>query len=186
MHNHNLNEGKEKLNELEKVIENAKAFATQEGVSKHSNIFSNEAILHEKEAKKWLGYTRNILIAIAFIAGLLTFIGIEYKENIDVLQFSITKIIILSTLFYGLSITNRNYKAHKHNALLNKHRQNALSTFETFSNASSADDQTKNAVLIETTRSIFSSHQTGYLKPDNDTDSNNKIIEIIKGVSSKG
>ena len=109
-----------------------------------------------------------------------------FKENNEIVQFTITKVVVLTALFYGLSITNRNYKAHKHNAVMNKHRQNALSTFETFSSAASADDQTKNAVLLETTHSIFSNQQTGYLKSEGDSESNSKIIEIIKSVTTKG
>jgi anti-sigma28 factor (negative regulator of flagellin synthesis) len=109
-----------------------------------------------------------------------------FKGNTKIVQFTITKIVVLSALFYGLSITNRNYKAHKHNGIMNKHRQNALSTFEIFSKAASADDQTKNAILLETTHSIFSNQQTAYLKSEGNSDSSNKIIEIIKSATKKG
>ena len=179
-------ESESKLKELNSIIENAKSFATQAGVSKHSTLFKSEADFHETEAKKWLGYTVIILFAIAVVAIGLAFVGLEFKENNQIVQFTITKVVVLTALFYGLSITNRNYKAHKHNAIMNKHRQNALTTFETFSGAASADDQTKNAVLLETTHSIFSNQQTGYLKTEGESESNNKIIEIIKGVTTKG
>lgn len=173
-------ESEKKLKELNDIIENAKSFATKAGISKHSTVFKTESDFHKDEAKKWLGYTRNILIAIALVAIGLAFLGLFFKENSEIVQFTITKVVVLSALFYGLSITNRNYKAHKHNEVMNKHRQNALSTFETFSNAASADDQTKNAILLETTHSIFANQQTGYLKTEGDNESNNKIIEIIK------
>ena len=179
-------ESESKLKELNDIIENAKSFATQAGVSKHSTLFKSEADFHETEAKKWLGYTVKILIAIAVVAIGLAFVGLLFKENNEIVQFTITKVVVLTALFYGLSITNRNYKAHKHNAIMNKHRQNALTTFETFSSAASADNQTKNAVLLETTHSIFSNQQTGYLKAEGESESNNKIIEIIKGVTTKG
>lgn len=179
-------ESEKKLKELNDIIENAKSFATQAGVSKHSTLFKSESDFHETEAKKWLGYTVKILIAIAVVAIALAFVGLLFKENNEIVQFTITKVVVLTALFYGLSITNRNYKAHKHNAVMNKHRQNALSTFETFSSAASADDQTKNAVLLETTHSIFSNQQTGYLKSEGDSESNSKIIEIIKSITTKG
>jgi hypothetical protein len=180
-------ESEAKLDELDGIIENAKSFATQAGVSKHSSLFKSEADFHDEEAKKWLKYTVRTLIAIALVAIGLAFLGLCYfKENNEIVQFTITKVVVLTALFYGLSITNRNYKAHKHNAIMNKHRQNALTTFETFSGAASADDQTKNAVLLETTHSIFANQQTGYLKTEGDSESNNKIIEIIKSVTTKG
>jgi len=67
---------------------------------------------------------------------------------------------------------------------LNKHRQNALNTFETFSKAAGTDTQTKNAVLLEATHAIFSNQQTGYLNQDGESDSPNRIIEIIKSSTS--
>lgn len=179
-------ESEKKLKELNDIIENAKSFTTKAGVSKHSSVFKSESEYHETESIKWLKYTRNILISIAIVAIGLAFLGLYFKENTEIVQFTITKIVVLTALFYGLSLTNRNYKAHKHNSIMNKHRQNALSTFETFSSAASADDQTKNAVLIETTHSIFANQQTGYLKTEGDSDSNSKIIEIIKSATTKG
>lgn len=178
-------ESENKLAELNSIIENAKSFATKAGISKHSSVFKTESDFHETESKKWLGYTTKILIAIIIVAIGLAFLGLYFTENTQLIQFTITKVVILSTLFYGLALTNRNYKAHKHNEILNKHRQNALTTFETFSNAAS-DEQTKNAILLETTHSIFSNQQTGYLKKDGDGESNNKIIEIIKSATTKG
>jgi hypothetical protein len=175
-----------KLKELNDILESAKSAATQVGVSKHSKVFQSESEFHETESKKWLKYTTWILIGIALSAIGMAFLGMLFKENAEIVQFTITKIVVLTALFYGLSITNRNYKAHKHNAIMNKHRKHALSTFETFSSAASADDQTKNAVLIETTHSIFSNQQTGYLKSEGDSDSNSKIIEIIKSATTKG
>ena len=178
-------ESEKKLAELNSIIENAKSFATKAGVSKHSSVFKTESNFHEAEAKKWLKFTTWILIGIVLAAIGLAFMGLLFKENNEIIQFTITKIVVLSALFYGLSLTNRNYKAHKHNKILNTHRQNALTTFETFSNAAS-DEQTKNAILLETTHSIFSNQQTGYLKKDGDGESSNKIIEIIKSATTKG
>ncbi|EDP95313.1 hypothetical protein U8527_15945 [Kordia algicida OT-1] len=176
-------ESDKKLKELNDILDSAKSAATQIGVSKHSTLFKAESELHETESKKWLKYTTWIIIAIIVSAIGMAFLGLYFKENTEIVQFTITKIVILTALFYGLSLTNRNYKAHKHNAIMNKHRQNALSTFETFSSAASADDVTKNAVLLETTHSIFSNQQTGYLKSDPENNSNSKIVEIIKSVT---
>lgn len=44
-----------------------------------------------------------------------------------------------------------------------------------------SDESTKNAVLLETTRSIFAIGSTGYLDPtEAGSDSGMKIMEIIK------
>ncbi len=176
----------EVLQELNETLRNAEAAAAQVGVSKHSTIFKTAADEHEKQAKFWLKWLITILTMTAIIAFLfLLFFPGDSEKTSRVLQYTVTKLLILSTLFYGVTICNRNYKAHKHNAFLNKHRQNALSTFETFSRAAGPDEQTKNAVLLEATHTIFSNQPTGYISSDSDSESPNKIVEIIKGAVSK-
>lgn len=79
---------------------------------------------------------------------------------------------------------SRIYKALKHQITVNKHRANALKTFQAFVKAAS-NDNTRDAVLIETTRSIFANSPSGYLDTtDASSDSNTKILEIIKGSAS--
>lgn len=184
-----INDGKKSedyLSKMENVLSSAQDAAAKSGVSKYSNLFEKEAIDHEKKATTWLLLTLGVIIVIVIAASLLIeFFPGESARTGEIVQYTVSKIVILSSLFFVLSIFNRNYKAHKHNSVLNKHRQNALSTFETFSNASGSDLQTKNAVLIEATRTIFSNQQTGYLHT-NETEVSNKIVEIIKGASSRG
>ena len=170
------------LKTIENIAESARNAAHDTGVSVHSKLFQNESDEHDKAANKWLWGTIVILITIIVAAICSVPFGLGYNEPHQILQITITKIFILSALFYLLSLSSRNYKAHRHNGVLNKHRQNALNTFQTFSEAST-DIQTKNAILLETTHTIFSNQHTGYLKSDIDIDSSNKIIEVIKNVS---
>ncbi|RXR22147.1 hypothetical protein [Flavobacterium stagni] len=173
------------LNEIKDVLSKARQAAVEVGVAQHNMIFKEEADEHKNLSEKWLRWTIGVLIAITLVG-----IGLLYVKPSDegahfLIHFTITKIVILTVMFYALAICTRNYKAHKHNSILNKHRQNALNTFETFSKAAGADLQTKNAVLLEATHTIFSNQQTGYLNNDGESDSPNKIIEIIKNSASK-
>ena len=72
-------------------------------------------------------------------------------------------------------------KAQLHNYVVNKHRQNALSTFETFVK-STDDNDTKNAVLIQATRSIFSPQHTGFSAQEGESSTSPAIHEIIRNV----
>lgn len=177
--------GEEYLTQLDETLKSAEEAAAKVGVSRHSQIFNTESTEHEKQSKIWLKWTVGVLIAIVVAAIIFIFVFPDTaSSSAEIIQFSITKVIVLSAMFYGLSICNRNYKAHKHNATLNKHRQNALSTFETFAKAAGTDTQIKNAVLIEATHTIFSNQQTGYLNSEKDNESSNKIVEIIKNVAT--
>jgi hypothetical protein len=178
----------ESLKEIQEVLKSVQSAAGKVGVSSHSTIFKEEAEKHEEEAKKWLKYIVRLLIAIGsisivFIA--LLFCPLMEDASLNWVQFSISKVIFLAIFFIALSICSKNYKAHKHNAVLNKHRQNALNTFEAFVKAAGTDEQTKSAVLLQTTQSIFANHNTGYNSAETDSDISSKIIEIVKSTQSR-
>lgn len=175
------------LEEMERALKSAQDSAAKSGVTKYSALFKDESEIHKSEASFWLKCTIGI-IALIVVASVILIVYFPDTNTASgqIVQYTVSKIIILSALFYGLNLCNKNFKAHKHNEVVNKHRQNALATFETFSNAAGSDIQTKNAVLIEATKTIFSNQQTGYLTNSSETESSNKIVEIIKGVSTKG
>lgn len=185
--NEESKKSQEFLNEMERTLKSAQDAAAKSGVAKYSALFKEESSNHKSEASFWLICTIAVIAAIVLASVILiAFFPDKTKDTGEIVQYTVSKIIILSALFYGLSLCNKNFKAHKHNEVVNKHRQNALATFETFSNAAGSDIQTKNAVLIEATKTIFSNQQTGYLTSGSESESSNKIVEIIKGVSTKG
>src|SRR5207244_10156514 len=98
-------------------------------------------------------------------------------------QLAIAKFIIFSILFSAVLWAARIYRAHRHNYVINKHRQNALSTFEAFAKAA-GDSETKNAVLLQATQCIFSPQRTGYLAQENDSEGHSSILEIIRSLPS--
>lgn len=171
---------KESTNELQVTLESVKRAAAEVGVAQHSAIFNKEAQEHKDEAEKWMKWTVGMLITTAIGGLIFVFLTPDSKSTTGhIVQFTVTKIVVLAVLFYALAICIKNYRAHKHNAILNKHRQNALQTFETFIKAAT-DEQTKNAVLLQTTQSIFANQHTGYSSEGNDSDMSSKVIEIIK------
>lgn len=186
-----LNEAEEKKNAIEDkhkeaaiILENVQKGATEAGVTTHATIFGKNYLEYNKKVKLWLFLVLVLLVVILYTIYCFSSIAEDISQY-EIIQYTINRILILTTLFYALSFVVRNYKATQHNATVNKHRQNALSTFETFIKAAGSDIQTKNAVLLEATHTIFSHQNTGYLKGESEGDSQNKIIEIIKNVTSK-
>jgi hypothetical protein len=76
----------------------------------------------------------------------------------------------------------RTYRAHRHNYVINKHRQNALQTFRAFSQQANADPATKSAVLLQATQCIFAPQATGYTTQEADSNYS-PIIEIVRAVT---
>ena len=173
------------IKEADNIIKSLKDAAAESGVTRHSEIFANEAKKHNKLAIYWLLATIGLIIVSIIIAYLVLNLSPSSAtpSTYEMVQYSITKIVIFTILYYLIILFVRNYNAHRHNYVVNKHRQNALSTFLTFVD-STKDQETKNAILIQTTQSIFSSQLSGYIKNEGDDTGHNKFIEIIRNASS--
>ena len=74
--------------------------------------------------------------------------------------------------------------SHQHNFVVNQHRQNALTSFETFAKAAN-DDQTKSAVLLQATNCIFSPQASGYADSAVEAPGSPRIMEIIRNMAAK-
>ena len=79
--------------------------------------------------------------------------------------------------------SSRNYKAHRHNNVINRHRANALSTFKVFVDSSKDDIATKNALLLKSAEAIFSPAITGYLTKEPDNQGTPQILEIVRNIN---
>jgi hypothetical protein len=173
--------------EAKKTLEIVKGLAQQAGVSQHAEIFAEEARSHQKAARWWLAATI-LTTALTVWAGLHL-----YQASLDsskpfsgpqALQVAVAKVVLLSILFTATIWIGRMYRSHRHNAVVNKHRSNALRTFETFAKATT-DDPTKNAVLIKATECIFSPQQTGYISHEAETGGAAQVVEIVRGIAGK-
>jgi hypothetical protein len=158
------------VKEVEELRDAAKKATQEIGVSKYERVFGDEANSHATAARWWLAAT--ILLA----AGTVSFAWGLYQSSWHLaatltptqsLHLAIGKIVILSILISAILWSGRGYRSNRHNAVINKHRQNALRTFDTFVK-SATDEQTKSAVLLQTTHCIFSPQNSGYASHDGD------------------
>ncbi len=98
----------------------------------------------------------------------------------------IGRFVILSLLLYAISFTGRNYNSMRHNLIVNEHRANSMRTFQAFVEAAGEDAETKNAVLIQATQSIFSAQASGYSHKESNPEPQPKIIEILSSLGRTG
>lgn len=173
--------------ESEEILDSMRHAAAEAGVSQHAIHFKEEATRHEKVAKRWLAATISVgILAIVFVIYNVYFYSkaelvLSLTQNI---QLALAKLIGFSILYFALIWTGRNYRAHRHNYVVNKHRQNALSTFQAFVKAA-GDDATKNAVLIRSTEAIFSPAVSGYLIREPEPQGTSQVLEIVRGALEK-
>jgi len=173
-------------NEIEQTVEKAKQAAEEVGVVQHAIHFKQEADDHKSAANRWLWVTSLLgLLTLALAIGsiVLYFSNLPSWSTSQSIQLAVSKVIIFSVLFYGLVGSARIYRSHRHNYVVNKHRQNALSTFEAFAKAA-RDEQTKSAVLLQTTQCIFSPQHSGYISQDSDAGNYSSVLEVIRGIAA--
>ena len=171
----------ELLNDSEKCIDAIREATANVGVAVNAQVFNNESVEHAKLAEQWLSKTywfsaSAILLAAAYLVAVFFYTPNSIGAAI---QFISAKLILLSTLMFVVVWCSKNYKSHKHNETLNRHRANALNTFKTFYDSSS-DPHVKDTILLHAANAAFTNRTTGYEAPhEKDSNPNTQVIDIF-------
>lgn len=169
--------------EIDKIVTSAREAAAKAGVAHFRDDFAAEAGTQEQAAGDWLMRTTSLAKLTLGAAVVLSGLGIFVSYPSDrIIQFVASKVLIVLILGTATLWCGRMYKSAKHLATMNRHRANALLTFQAFIQATE-DEATRNAVLLETTRSIFAITSSGLIDGQEGGGSDGgglKVLEIIK------
>lgn len=170
--------------EIRQVLESVKKAAAEVGVTQHTTNFKDATDYYDRQKNWWLIGCCVLVIIIVLMAGYFIWKPVEIKEpyQYTFLTSILPRMGIILALLYALHIASYTYRAQAHNFVVNKSKQNALATFETFVNAAE-DQDTKNAVLKQTTNAIFDNLPSGYLKNEGNNDSPVQIVEVMKDLT---
>ncbi|WP_434456322.1 hypothetical protein JQR85_12210 [Stutzerimonas urumqiensis] len=169
-------DAKQALDEIRKV-------AAEEGITQQAAHFNAEFQHHTLEAENWKDLAVKISYALGGFSVLSLFIHkipyLKPENAYDAVQLSISKFLIFFVIAYMLFLSAKNFLNHKHNAIVNKHRQNALMTHRALVEAS-GDAGVRDAVLLQASSCIFSPQPTGYTSgTEGDVSSQKSIVEIL-------
>lgn len=206
-----VQQAKEKAEAVLRAIQDV---ASTSGLTSSAFTFDEQASAHRFSARIWLCaagamavclavlaiYTANDASsqrqarqnAIAMTVAANTRTGAGVNEGLEVIDslYSLdaglltAKLAALSLLLTGLIFTTKNYRAHKHNQVLNEHRRNCLRSFRAFAEGAE-DPETKSQVLLQATTAIYSTHPSGYSGNDGDGDGTPKVIEVFRGFGAR-
>ena len=156
----------------------------KETVSKHKAIFAKQAKEHRQASQRWLIATGGLIVVFgAVFYWLFEALRLGGTEWVEVLQNVFTKGFLLTLIYLVLNRSIKNYTAHKHLEVVNRHRQNALDTFDDFVDSAGENQETKDAVLLAATNAIFDANQSGYLSAKmKRTDNVNPLQQVVKAV----
>lgn len=168
--------------EAKRILEDIRQIAAEQGVSQQSIYFKTEYEDNETNAETWRWRTTALAIGLGAFALLSVF---AHKWSFlapitayDTAQLAISKILIFAVIGFMLVLAARNFLACKHNAIINRHRYNALLTFKALADAAGSEER-RDIVLTYAASCIFAPQETGYSKTGEKTEIVPGIIQSI-------
>lgn len=174
--------------EADRALIEIRKVAAEQGVSQQAVYFKQEADDQELLASTWLKYTFRFAIAVGAFALVSVFLHkipfVRPETTLEAIQLVSSKFLIFAVLGYMLLMAAKNYTTHKHNAVVNRHRQNALLTYKTLVEASGSGAQ--DIVLAHAASCIFSPQETGFSHGKGESSSGSKsVLEFMTKSATK-
>lgn len=170
--------------ESSKILEEVRQAAAERGVSQEAYHFSKQAEWHKEEGDRWQWKTVWMAVALgAYSALTLVFHKIDFLKADTIpesIQFTVSKVLVFGVLAYMLGLCAKNFLSHRHNQIVNEHRQNSLMTFQSLVNAGSMPES-RDIVLQQAAAAIYRLHDTGYVKTE--TTKNASVMELLPRTS---
>lgn len=171
-----------KQSDADEVLRHIQQVAAEQGVSQQAQYFKGRAEDHLKQAKWWQSATAiAMLVTICFAI----FSALAYKipwlkigNQYDAIEFITGKILVFVTLAGAIALCAKNFMSHKHNEVLNRHRQTALQTYKVLVDAgTSAGSQ--DIVLAYAASCIFGNQETGFAKEGAEGSAGKSVLELM-------
>jgi hypothetical protein len=152
--------------EAREILTEVRKVAGEQGVSQQAIYFKMAADGYDQSSDNW----RNATIGVASVLGLYSIFTLFSNEvpflhpttSAESLQIIVSKALIFGVLAYMLALCARNFLANTHNTVVNRHRQNALVTFEVLAKAAAPEQ--RDIVLAHAAACIFTPQETGFSK----------------------
>ena len=167
-----------KQKQADDILVKAREAAANAGAAVFTQDFQQEAEANRRNSLWWLGGTIVAAIA-AFVIAICAYYDdySKYTTPNSLWPKLTSKMLLLSLCFTVSMWCGKIYKSARHLSIVNRHRALGLKTFQAFS-AAASDIHTKDAVLMETTRSIFGNVPTGLINDAGTSDADSNIIQI--------
>ncbi|MEZ0150395.1 MAG: hypothetical protein AB9Q19_13945 [Candidatus Reddybacter sp.] len=169
--------------DAEGILKDIRDTAAEQGVTQQAIYFQTESSDHNTDADKWELRTVGVAIVLGAFAVASIFLHkwswLAPADGYETAQFITSKLLVFGVLTYLLILSAKNYLNHKHNSIVNKHRQNALMTYKAMVDATD-DPGSREAILIQAAGCIFNPQTTGYTQGnESPAVSGKSMVEIL-------
>ncbi len=153
--------------DAKRILDEVRKVAAEQGVSQQASYFAEESKNHETQANQWRKWTIWTAVGLGVYAIISAVVHklpwLAPTTNYEAFQLGLSKVLIFVVIGYMLILFARNFLTHTHNAIVNKHRQNALLTFNSLVDAAGGEER-RDVILTYAAACIFSPQETGYTK----------------------
>lgn len=168
---------KETADRSKTILDQAQKTAATVGINSHAEHFREEADKYLHASRQWL-YATSGLAAVAAAISIWTINTVTLDSGwVTVVHMIVGRFSLMALAYFVAIWASRMYRAARHNEVVNRHRVNALRTFETFASAA-RDDPSKDAVLMRATECIFSHQASGFSDSKSETGST-RILNTV-------
>ena len=165
------------------ILERIRKAAAETGVSQEEIHFANLANKYKNRAFWWLLASAGFGIVILGYSGSLIFwfnaSWLTPADNLQAFQLFVGKFAVFAILAFALGISARSFLANLHNEVANRHRQNALATFQTLADAANTPEN-RDVVLTHAAASVFTPQDSGFTKGE--SPNTPQLAEIVQRV----
>ena len=178
-----------KESKAEDMLKHIQAVAAEQGVSQQAEFFKRRADDHQGQAKWWRNATA-ISIAVTIIFAVFSALAFKFSwlradNQFDAIEFVTGKILVFVTLAGVITLCAKNFLAHQHNVVLNRHRQTALQTYRVLVDAGTTSGS-QDIILAYASSCICGSQDTGFAKEGADGGVNKSVLELMTKSTSAG
>jgi hypothetical protein len=174
------------LSAADSLIDQLRTTGVLVGVSKQGRAFREAKEEFSKNAREWLFW---VVVSGAALLGVVIYFScasgppepkLSWSTAANLAYFA-SHALGLSILSFALIVCLRNYRACKHNEIMNAHRERALSTFEEFRDA--AEGKASDIVLLQASSAIFGVQASGFV--DGEGGGATHLQELIASMGMK-
>jgi len=166
------------------ILDDIRKVAAEQGVSQQAVYFREESENHSRQAEEWLKQTKRLTVFLALYAMLTLALHkipwLAPTNSYETIQLAVSKVLVFSTIAYVLILSARNFIAHRHNSIVNKHRQNALVTYRALVEAA-GDSANRDIVLAKAAECIFGPQPTGFGKSESGDAGGISMLSVSPG-----
>lgn len=161
--------------EIKRIVQQAQDFAGDKGVTVFTEQFNTEASDNATEAEKWLRFAVGLFTATVVAVSIFMYQLVDVTNPYE----WVSRATLIGLLISGGIWCGKNYRIIRHQQSVNRHKANGLKSFLLFREAADNDEATRNTVLLETTKAIFSTPDSGFISSNSNSNQSGSEIRII-------